>query len=375
MPAIFVLIIIPLLFYILIPAAGAFRVRKIWRLFRTKMIDSSFFPICDYKDIIASQSEGYYRFFGEIEAVQSDGYIWVKNSSITMSVKMKHCHIYMIPSEKKRNSQMPIKLPWNRVFSIAEGTAIYISGEVIVENGRVAFSGTRKDPLTVILYDGEIKTLLERSISCGRQKNEYWNFLTPWSIASGGIISLLLLDMMIKASVSSSILIFGIIVSSLPIIPFIPPGLLFFYLYSNMWKKGRLCRSDRDLVSLPLRFEERNIIDSSYVHIKFNDENPVFPVIGEYTVRKVQFDKKVISDDTLWNNSVFGKLVSLKDGRWLCAPNDPMKEFLMIKDDPYVLIQKSNKKAFRFEVLSLISFFLAMSMNIVIFVQVIKVFM
>ena len=69
--------------------------------------------------------------------------------------------------------------------------------------GRAVFSGNRKNPLIVIIYDGESRTLLERSISCGRQKNEYWNFLTPWSIAAGGIVSLLLLDMMIKASVSS----------------------------------------------------------------------------------------------------------------------------------------------------------------------------
>ena len=225
------------------------------------MIDSSFFPICGYEDIISSRREGYYRFFGEIEAIQSEDLLWVKNDDITMSAQMQHCHVYMIPTEKKKNDQMPIKLVWSRVFSLAEGTAIYISGDVRVINGRAVFSGTRREPLIVIIYDGECDTLLERSISCGRQKNEYWNFLTPWSIAMGGIISLLLLDMMIKASVGANILIIGVIVSSLPIIPFIPPGLFFFYFYTVLWKKGRFCRADRDLINLPLRFEHRNIVD------------------------------------------------------------------------------------------------------------------
>jgi hypothetical protein len=339
------------------------------------MIDSSFFPISDYKDIIASQKEGYYRFFGEIEAVQSEGYLWVKNSEITMSVKMKHCHIYMIPSEKKRNSQMPIKLPWSKIFSIAEGTAIYISGDVKVEEGRIAFSGTKKEPLIVILYDGESRTLLERSISCGRQKNEYWNFLTPWSIASGGIISLLLLDMMIKAEVSSTVLILGIIVSSLPLIPFLPPGVLFLRLYSNMWKKGRICRSDRDLISLPLRFEDRNIIDPDYVHIQFNSNLPVFPLWGDYTIRDIQIKDREKKEFSLWNNSAFGTVAIRDEGKWLIRPSDPMKEFLLIEDDPNTLIRKSNKKAFHYELLSLLFIFLDMVVNTVVFIQLIKILM
>jgi len=307
------------------------------------MVDSSFFPICGYDDIIAQKREGYYRFFGEIEAVQSQRLLWVKNSEITMTVKMKHCNIFMIPSEKKMNSQMPIKLPWSRVFSIAEGTAIFISGDVKLEDGRAVFSGIKKDPLTVIIYDGEQRTLLERSISCGRQKNEYWNFMTPGSIAAGGILSLILLDMMIKAAVSSTVLLMGIIVSALPLIPFIPPGLAFFLLYSNFWKKGRFCRSDRDLMSLPLRFEDRNISDPDYLHMQFNSNRPLFPLTKGYRSRSIHFNKE--NKTSLWNNSAFGTIENKEDGKWFTQPEDPMKEYLLIYDDPRKLINQSNKKA------------------------------
>lgn len=374
MPVILVLIFIPILFYLLVPAAGAFHVRKVWRKFREKMVDSSFFPISGYNDIISLKREGYYRFFGEIEAIQSEGFIWVRSREITISVKMNHCHVYMIPSEKKMNDQMPVRLPWNRVFSIAEGTALYISGEVKVENGRAAFSGNRQNPLIVIIYDGESRTLLERSISCGRQKNEYWNFLTPWSIAAGGIVSLLLLDMMIKASVSSTVLIIGLIVSLIPVIPFIPPGLLFFLLYLSCWKKGRICRSDRDLLKLPLRFEERNISDPDYLHIHFNSERPLFPLKDGYSVRNIHFEKKNIKKDSLWNNSVFGRIIKEEDGKWITFSEDPMKEYLLILDEPYNLIKQCNKKALFYETYSLFFIIITLSMNVFLLIQIFRMF-
>ncbi len=343
--------------------------RKTWRLFRENMVDSSFYTICGYEDIIALRREGYYRFFGEIEAVQSQGLLWVKNREMSMTVKMQFCNIYMIPSEKKMSSQMPIKLPWNRVFSLAEGTAIFISGDVKEDEGRVVFSGNKKEPLTVIIYDGEQRSLLERSISCGRQKNEYWNFLTPWSIAAGGIISLILLDMMIKASVPSSVLLMGIIVSAMPLIPFIPPGLIFFLLYANMWKKGRYCRSDRDLISLPLRFEDRNISDPDYLHVKFSADRPIFPLKDGYSSRNIHFKRG--NQTSLWDNSAFGRVELKEDGKWLCRPEDPMKEYLLLYDDPGEMIRNSNKKALVYELLSL--FFIAIATIVNIFVLIVLI--
>lgn len=365
MPALYVLVLIPILFYIVIPLAGAFRVRSIWRRFRETMVNASFFPICGYNDIIARRKEGYYRFFGEIEAIQPEGLLWVKNSEMTMTVKMNHCHVYMIPSEKKKNSQMPTKLPWSRVFSLPEGTAVYISGDVKESDGRVLFSGSRKDPLTVILYDGEMDSLLERSISCGRQKNEYWNFMTPWSIGIGGILSLVLLNMMIQAAVSTDFLIGGIIVAALPVVPFLPPGLFFFLLYTSMWRRGRLCRADRDLVSLPLRFEERNIPVSSYLHQKFDSGDPLLPLLDGYTQRGPK-------NATLWSCSAFGAVVKREDGKWLGKPEDPMKEYLVIEDDPRKLILRASGKASVYEILSILSMLLSLTSNIFLMVFIIN---
>ena len=334
------------------------------------MVDCSFFPICGYDEIIADKKEGHYRFFGEIEAVQSHGLLWVKNPEMTMTAKMKYCHIYMVPSEKKKNSQMPIKLSWSRVFSIAEGTAVFISGDVKIEDGRAVFKGSKAEPLTVIIYDGESTTLLERSITCGRQKNEYWNFMTPWSIAAGGIISLLLLDMMIKAAVSSTILILGIIVSSLPIIPFIPPGLILFLLYSNMWKKGRFCRADRDLISLPLRFEDRNICDPDYLHMRFSSDGPLFPLREGYSRRNIHFNEDLTAP--IWNNSAFGMVVNRDDGKWMTRPDDPMKEYLLIEENPEILINKATRKALFYELLALMFISSAMVVNTWVLILVIK---
>lgn len=370
MPAVYVLILIPILFYIVIPIVGAFRVRAIWRRFRQTMINASLFPICGYDDTISRKREGYFRFFGEIEAIQQNGLLWVKNDEMTMTVKMQHCHVYMIPSEKKMNSQMPTKLPWSRVFSIAEGTAVFISGEVKVDEGRAQFSGMKKDPLTVIIYDGENKTLLERCISCGRQKNEYWNFLTPWSIAIGGILSLALLSMMIQANVSAEILTAGIIVSALPVIPFLPPGILFFFIYTGLWRRGRYCRSDRDLVALPLRFEDRNIRDREYRHIRFSAGEPLFPVDPGYKIRSIHFPRS--AKRSLWHHSLFGAMVERHDGFWVTGPRDPMKEFLLIEDDPRTLVDRATQKAVFYEVLSMVSISASLFLNIWLMVEIIR---
>ncbi|MBB6479483.1 hypothetical protein [Spirochaeta isovalerica] len=362
MPALYVLILIPLLFYIILPLIGAFRVRSVWRQFRLTMINASLFPICTYGEIIGDRKEGYFRFFGEIESIQSRKLLWVKNKNMTMTVKMEHCFVYLIPSEKKMNSQMPTKLSWNRVFSIAEGTAVYISGEVREEDGRLLFAGDRKNPLTVIIYDGEESSLLERSISCGRQKNEYWNFLTPWSIAIGGILSLVLLNMMIQANVPAEFLIGGILVAALPILPFLPPGLFFFFLYTAFWRRGRNCRADRDLIALPLRFEDRNIFAREYRHIRFGSGQPFMPVEPGYKVRGIHYPGK--EKKTLWDHSLFGAEIQKESGSFIGRPLDPMKEFLLIEDEPRSLIMRSTAKAFLFEILAMTSILSALTINI-----------
>lgn len=369
MPALFVLVLIPLLFYIIFPLGGAFHVRSIWRRFRETMINASFFPICTYEDIIFRKSEGYFRFFGEIEAIQSEGLLWVRNSEMSMTVRMRYCNVYMIPPEAKMNTQIPARLHWNSVMSLPEGTDVYICGDVKEEEGRAVFSGSRKEPLTVIFYDGEKGSLLERSISWGRQKNEYWNFMTPWSIAIGGILSLVLLNMMIRARVSTDVLMGGIIVASLPVIPFIPPGLIFFYFYNSFWKKGRLCRSDRDLLTLPLRFEERNISVPSYRHQRFSSDKPLYPLREGYSVRSVSLPLK--KKGSLWDCSAFGAVVSRRDGLWLDKPDDPMKEYIVIYGDPGQLAAVSSERALGYEFLAMFSIALSLAVNILFMIRII----
>ena len=370
MPAQYVLVLIPLLFYVIIPLIGAFRVRSIWRRFRKTVIDASFYPICTYREIKVQKKEGLYRFFGEIESIQTEGVMWVNSDSVTLTVKMDYCHVYLIPSKKKMNSQMPTRLSWNRVFSIAEGTPIFISGNLKLKKGRLQFTGDKKNPLTVIIYDGEDLSLLERSISCGRQKNEYWNFLTPWSIGIGGVLSLVLLNMMIQANVPAEILIGGILVSALPVIPFVPPGLFFFLLYTNLWRRGRYCRADRDLIALPLRFEGRGLSFEGYRHIRFGSGNPFYPVDPGYNIRTVRLPGR--EKKSLWDYSLFGAEKIGKDGMRIGRPEDPMKEYLLIEDNPEDLIARSTKKAFIYEVLSMLSISIALVSNIWLLILVFR---
>jgi hypothetical protein len=54
--------------------------------------------------------------------------------------------------------------------------------------------------------------------------------------------------------------------SLLPLLIFIPPGILLFFLFRRLWKRGRILRAERDLLQLPLRYfdsvQDRNTVES-----------------------------------------------------------------------------------------------------------------
>ena len=56
-------------------------------------------------------------------------------------------------------------------------------------------------------------------------------------------------------------------------------------------------------------------------------------------------------------------------------PEDPMKEYILIEDDPYRLIKTANKKALFYELLSLLFISISMIVNIWIVILIIGILM
>lgn len=257
-----VIFVVGILFYIVIPGIGAFAVRKQWRVFRRHVLTGADLPVLTYRDVRENEGNGTlvigaYRFFGALEAIEDDNIIWLRNGSLSVAVEMGDARLYMLPTEDfgvtvdEAGGQLPDRTPsvlrWQRMTALTEGSKIFVAGTVARKAGRAVFLASRSDPLLVIMYDGPDETVIRRAIWCGRQRNEYWNQLTPLSLA-GGILTLTVFAYL---SIRPPLEIFSAVLASVgalvPVLLLAPPGVALFFLYRHLWKEGRYLRARRDL--------------------------------------------------------------------------------------------------------------------------------
>ncbi len=257
-----VIFLVGMLFYVAIPGIGAFAVRKQWRVFRQRVLTRAVLPVLSYRDVREHEVSGTleigaYRFFGALEAIEDDSIIWLRSGSLSVAVEMGDVRVYMLPTEDfgvtvdEAGGQLPDRTPsvlrWQRMTSLTEGSKIYVAGTVVRKAGRAVFLAARSDPLLVVMYDGPDETVVRRAIWCGRQRNEYWNQLTPLSLA-GGILTLTVLAYLaIRPPLDFFSAVFASVGALLPVLPLAPPGVALFFVYRHLWKEGRYLRARRDL--------------------------------------------------------------------------------------------------------------------------------
>ena len=258
-------------FYAALPLLGAFSVRRKWRIFRKQMTDASTYNEVTYADPARNSSgeAGLYSFCGELQAIQDDSFIWLNNRKVSVKAEMKDLRLFLLPTirgmEQEGNVEenksllpkdMPKKIRWERVYSLPQGTGILLSGMVFIENGVPVFRNTEKTPLLAIIYDGSRNTILRRSIWSGRQLNEYWNSFTPLSLISGSFFLFVLTFISYRQPGNAVITFQTGLLTFLPLIPFIPPGIIFYILFRRLWRNARYLRGERDLLRLALRLPD-----------------------------------------------------------------------------------------------------------------------
>jgi hypothetical protein len=369
--------LITLLFYLVIPGFGAVFTIQRWRNFRKKLLKISMYPLVEYASI-AQAGKGktaYYRFFGRIEAIRGKNRIWITNGKISLEADLSNISLYFLPSwsfnpadeitsDEMLHDDFPISTKWKRIFSLPEGTRVFVGGTVVSEDGHGVFVSLQKDPILVVIYDGDEHTILKRAIWCGRQKNEYWNQLTPISILTGFFSLVLCSYLLLRNPVFRFEALLSVNLSLLPIAIFLPPGVLLFFLYRLFWKRSRMSRRERDMLLLPLRFFENKGLNpdipykmtilpdsSSYIMIRKSaiGENN-FLLDGDPIVEGISIKKKAgYADD---DSYVFGAFMYGQDrtkgggfsGR-ISKPSDPMAELVEIKGNPDELSSVCAKRA------------------------------
>ena len=378
-----IIILIALIFYGLVPLIGAFSVRNKWRRFRSQLMKASLSPSLTYGAVHGSSLSGVYRIFGSLQAVQDENILWLADGTVSVSVDLAGVPVYILPSVPKGESMVktgnypdesPRRTYWNRIFSLPERTSIFVSGELVHRDGRSQFRNTKNIPLMVIIYDCDDSDFYSHAILSGRQRNEYWNSLTPGSLTIGSFSLFIYFYLLIQMPYMQFTAVTAVTFSLVPVMPFLPPGLGFYYIYRHLWKKARILRAERDLMRLPVNFfsSQGGLSNSSSVILPDGLKYQC-SVINNLEEAWTMFDNASLRDSSLLETYadrdeyfVFGSEPGGKA--------DPMAETLVMPGDPDVLLLESTKKAQKYEIFSAFSFGIGFLMNLFIFLTAITLF-
>lgn len=245
-------------FYVIIPGAGAFLVRRRWRRFREALLSSQGAPSLRYGVVPARGESTRYRFFGKLEAIQADHTIWVGDRTLSVMVNLEGVPVFVMPrthlEDGAPSDETPRVFYWKELSALAEGTEVFVGGSLVDDRGSLRFErGPGGDPL-VLIFDGPPEALFSRAMWAGRQRNEYWNHLTPISLIAGFVAELLWAVTLSGQSRLQTVV--ALVMALIPLLPLFPPGVLGFYWYRRLWRRARRIRAHRDLALL-----RRNVND------------------------------------------------------------------------------------------------------------------
>lgn len=367
-----VIVLLSSFWYGLVPLAGAFFIRRSWRAFRRYFNELRCAPLLDYTQYTATgNGQQLYRFIGNFESVTDAQTLWVQNPALTVPINLKKARIYLLPGEDGSELEIPYnsegntpeRIRWNKLAALSDGAKVFVGGCLAEKGSFREFSSNKDIPLMVIIYDGDDRTLVPRAIQAGRQKNEYWNPLTPFTLALGIFCQLVLVLHYYTRTVYQLSAVCALVSVFTPLIPFIPPGVLFTSLYRRAWQHSREFRAYRDLVRLPLRYPEPESLGygkESYGFIEIEEPIP------EELQRMILAPPPGGNYQHIVRWRLYGILMEKCKERTIPGPShDPMIIYGMVPGDPEKLSVSYALAARRMEYISLGLFLLAMVANLI----------
>ncbi len=354
-------------FYIFIPGIGAFRIRNTWRNFRALLLRSALLPPVRYKDIrkideVPGGKGRNYRFFGRLQAMQEDNTVWLSDGEVSILAELRQVSVYILSSNatftpdswRQYPAQPPQRVKWEKISSLPEETRIFISGGLVSKDGHAVFIDTPEDPLCVVIYEWPDSEVLLRGTWSGRQKNEYWNAMTPGALTLGFFSLFIYFYILMRFPPLMLPALLALALSCVPFTPLIPPGIIAYYFYRRFWQQGRVLRAQRDILRLPLVFFSEQDKGKTDQLIKLSS--------GEkYAMRKVFCEEiptgapvhwivpAIRSADSAHQCVFFGS-----EGPGFERPMDLMAEAIAVPGDPFRLSRRCQVHALRKEVLGLL---------------------
>ena len=148
--------------------------------------------------------------------------------------------------------EKPEKIKWNRISSLTREAKVFAGGSLVTRENRQVFASLPETPLFIIFYEGSEKTLSVRAVRAGRHSNEYFNLLTPYAFILGSFSQIIIALKYLWRPAYRTSLIAALIALFTPLLPWIPPGILFTIIYRRLWIQARIYRANRDMIRYSL---------------------------------------------------------------------------------------------------------------------------
>jgi hypothetical protein len=385
-----VIISLAVLFYGLVPIAGAFYSRRNWRYFRRRFNELGQKPILDYAACMStgpgsSAGEGEeFRFSGGFESLTGDKILWIRGEELTMPVDLRDARIYVLPDTETEGipvyfdpgEEAPEQIRPDRISALTGGVKVFAGGSLCVRDGRKIFASASR-PLMVIFYEGPDRSLTIRTIRAGRHRNEFFNFITPYSFIAGAFSQIIIVMSLYSRPVYRLTLIAALIALFTPLFPWLPPGIFFTLAYRRLWWKARIFRAYRDLVRLPRGYipagETRGRLPGGELYI----EKQYDALPAAFYERKIPFiipsGEKRSGDK--WH--LFGVLVQGDEKNPDTFPGEPEDSFAVYGAYPgetESLTRRYNRKAYGMEIISWLLLLAGIGVNVFVVAVILSLF-
>jgi len=256
------------LFYGVIPMTGVFLSRTGWRAFRRRFYALSGRPMLDYAACRQAAPGEEFRFTGTVDAAGEGGggpggaTLWLQgDDGLLVPADTAAARMFSLPGTDAGNGK-PAPLyarsrlytrgrfngwrrlrPGRREAAFPEGR-VFAGGVLADDGGRKIFRTEKDRPLILIFYqDGGVDEapgeLTGRVIDAGRQRIEYWNSFTPWSLACGICFLMAIALAYIARPAYSFVVVCAFAGIFTPLFPFLPPGLLLTLGFQQLWLRAR----------------------------------------------------------------------------------------------------------------------------------------
>jgi hypothetical protein len=336
-------------------------------------------PLLDYAGMVKIREPAEFRFTGKYESFSGKSVLWVRSGDLTVPVDLRGAQTFLLPSGGEGDSpafdpetEVPLRIRWDSLSTLTGETKVFVGGTLVMEDKRPIFASSPESSLFVIFYEGSGHSLTLRTIRAGRDRNAYFNFITPYAFILGAFCQILIALTYLTRPALRPVMAMALTAIFAPLFPLLPPGLIFTMAARTFRWRARLYSAYRDLALLPLRYfppgsdNGRLPGGETYVVRRYGN---LLPAIHERELPLIiPPEGKHLGE--IWH--VFGVLPEGGGETFPAKPSDGFAVYGAYPGDPSVLARRYNSHAHRNEFISAFLALASLAVNIYLILLVFR---